>query len=288
MSDGSDAPWYERWNLPAEFPVRIGLGYMAGFGLHWHELIEVVYVNTGSVRVIVEGAVHEAAARDIILINSGLIHGFERSAQSNETMVLQFGPELFGELLPDLRDSSRGISAFARRGVISPGNEIHRSVEAPLLAIQKEYLRKVDGYRLAISARLHDIATELLRAPESEESPPQPVRRRTRNDSLERVFAWVAENFTEPIRLDDAANVAALSRYYFSRYFREQTGQSFRSYVRRVRVSRAERLLIESELPIAAVADESGFASVKTFNRVFRSVTGCSPSEYRSTSIVLS
>ena len=67
----------------------------------------------------------------------------------------------------------------------------------------------------------------------------------------------------------------------FSRAFRRATGRTFASYVNGVRVGAACRLLIESELPIAAVAAESGSRSLANFNRRFRELRATTPRAYR-------
>lgn len=284
------APWYERWSLDPAFPFRLGTGEMRGFTAHWHELVEIVYVAHGSLAITVDGERHTVSGRDIIIINSGQIHGFERTESDNELVIVQFGLDIFGQATTDLRDGDSGRSIFARSTVVEPGTEpLHELLEACIIEISDEHRAARPGSRLAIRARLSDIALAIMRnvsAPTP--GSPSATRRRTRHETLERVFEFVSHRFTEPITLDDAAQVASLSRYYFSRFFREQTGQPFQRYVLRVRVAHAERLLAESDLPVTEIAFQSGFGSPKTFNRVFRQLVGCSPTEYRSASVVLS
>lgn len=284
------APWYERWNLDPAFPFRLGTGEMRGFTAHWHELVEIVYVAHGSLVITVDGERHTVSRRDIIIINSGRIHGFERTDADNELVIVQFGLDIFEQATTELRDGASGRSVFGRCTKIESGvGSLHESIERSIEEIVAEHRGTRPGSRLAIRARLSDIALAIMRGvPAPVPGPRSATRRRTRHETLERVFEFVSHRFTEPITLDDAAQVASLSRYYFSRFFREQTGQPFQRYVLRVRVAHAERLLAESDLPVTEIAFQSGFGSPKTFNRVFRQLVGCSPTEYRSASVVLS
>lgn len=289
LADAWTPPWYERWNLDPAFPIRFGRGFMRGFTPHWHELVEIVYVVSGEVRISVDGETRTASQRDIVIISSGRIHGFERTNSENELMMVQFGLDVFEQSMSELRESTSGRSVFASRTFVSRAEpELHESLESSILEIGREQRGGQTGTRLAIRARLMDLALTLLRNP-----PPHDAvetddrRRRSRNETLSRVFEFVSARFAEPVTLDDAAEAAHLSRYYFSRFFREQTGLTFHRYLSRIRVGRAERLLVQSQMPVTDIALNSGFSNLKTFNRVFRQLTGCSPTEYRSASIVL-
>jgi transcriptional regulator GlxA family with amidase domain len=135
---------------------------------------------------------------------------------------------------------------------------------------------------LAVKARLYDLALLLLRSVPARQLPEgELMKRKQRNELLERIFSFVHDNFAKPLDLDDAADAANLSKFYFSRFFKEQTGQTFHAYLSRIRVSHAEELLAGSDLPVTEIAYVSGFASLKTFNRLFRTYTGTSPSSYR-------
>ena len=56
---------------------------------------------------------------------------------------------------------------------------------------------------------------------------------------------------------------------------------TFSSYVQLLRLNQAAWLLTQTQLPVAEVAVKSGFASIKTFHRVFKYQYGMAPGEYR-------
>jgi AraC-like DNA-binding protein len=69
--------------------------------------------------------------------------------------------------------------------------------------------------------------------------------------------------------------------YHFTRFFKDTTGMTFWQYLNNYKVSKAVNLLINTSDSISEIAFNSGFNSIKTFNRVFKQVKGCSPSEFR-------
>jgi transcriptional regulator GlxA family with amidase domain len=83
------------------------------------------------------------------------------------------------------------------------------------------------------------------------------------------------------IALTDVARHVGLSADHFSRLFRCALGIPFGEYVNRCRVEHAQRILAGSSRRVAEVAYACGFESVPHFNRVFRRVTGTSPTRFR-------
>ncbi len=96
-----------------------------------------------------------------------------------------------------------------------------------------------------------------------------------------RAKAYVEEHLAEGVDLERASRALHMSTFYFCRMFRKTTGLTFTDYLGRVRVERAKTLLLDRHRQVSEVAFEVGFGSLSHFNRVFRKVTGSSPTEYR-------
>lgn len=103
-------------------------------------------------------------------------------------------------------------------------------------------------------------------------------QRMGRNARLKRVFAAVSRHLERTITLDDAAEIACLSRTYFSAYFRRHTGIGFHYWIEGLRISWAARQLLETDQSINQVAFRAGFRDVRTFQRAFKRHTGKCPS----------
>jgi AraC family transcriptional regulator len=97
---------------------------------------------------------------------------------------------------------------------------------------------------------------------------------------IRRVQEFVEIHVGDALCLDDLAEVAGLSRYHFSRVFREEVGQTPWTFVRRTRVRRAKELLADGGAP-ADVAFETGFADQSHLTRVLREIDGRTPGEIR-------
>jgi len=97
---------------------------------------------------------------------------------------------------------------------------------------------------------------------------------------IRRVQDFVEVHVGEALCLDDLADVAGLSRYHFSRIFREEVGQTPWAFVRHARVRRAKALLAEGRPP-AEAAHEAGFFDQSHLTRVLRALDGRTPGEVR-------
>lgn len=93
---------------------------------------------------------------------------------------------------------------------------------------------------------------------------------------------YVRTCYDEDISLEHLAQQAELSKYHFARLFLKETGTTPMKYVAKIRMEAAVRLLRETTLPVAEIADRVGFASGNYFGKVFQYFAGMTPSQFRS------
>lgn len=102
----------------------------------------------------------------------------------------------------------------------------------------------------------------------------------SKSDTQDKVQAYIFNNFNKEISLNKAAEVAHMNASAFSRFFKRVNRKTFSKYVTEIRIGYACKLLIENKLNIAAICYESGFNNLSNFNRQFKLVMNCTPSEY--------
>jgi AraC family transcriptional regulator len=101
--------------------------------------------------------------------------------------------------------------------------------------------------------------------------------------TLAMVVSYIEEHPHESIVLDKLAGIANVSRFHFARMFKLSTGVSPMMYVEQNRIRKAQALIREKQLSLAAIAAEVGFADQSHFTRRFRLHVGCTPSNYAMT-----
>jgi AraC family transcriptional regulator len=97
---------------------------------------------------------------------------------------------------------------------------------------------------------------------------------------LRRVLEFIEAHMHTDVRLEQLAAEAELSPFHFARLFRETTGITPHQYVLERRIERAKLLLRLKQMPIAEIAQQSGFSSATNFVRSFRSRVGVTPGEW--------
>jgi AraC-like DNA-binding protein/ligand-binding sensor protein len=98
---------------------------------------------------------------------------------------------------------------------------------------------------------------------------------------ISRARTFIAEHHAEEISLTEVARAVNMSAFYFCKSFRKATGLTYTDYLARVRVEKVKELLLDVNKRVSEAAYEAGFQSLSQFNRVFRRVSGESPSTYR-------
>lgn len=104
--------------------------------------------------------------------------------------------------------------------------------------------------------------------------------RHTLQDRVRMVINLMNTHINEPIDLDACAALCCVSRERFNHMFKEQTGFPPLLYINMVRIQRAKELLTDSGLTVSECAQTLGFSDVNYFSRLFRKLTGVSPSKY--------
>lgn len=93
---------------------------------------------------------------------------------------------------------------------------------------------------------------------------------------------YIRANAHRPIRVDDVAKAVAVSRRVLERRFHKVLQVTVGEQIARSHIERAKRLLIETDMPVPAVAEASGFGSPEYLSTVFRKTVGLTPFKYRS------
>ncbi|MBQ1311269.1 MAG: response regulator [Blautia sp.] len=92
---------------------------------------------------------------------------------------------------------------------------------------------------------------------------------------------FIAENYSREISLDDVSRYVDISPYYFSKLFKQESGQNFIEYLTELRIGHARELLNNQGLSIKEICSLCGYSDPNYFSRIFKKYEGMTPSEYR-------
>lgn len=102
------------------------------------------------------------------------------------------------------------------------------------------------------------------------------------NNSVSKAVAFIDKNLKEELTLGMISDYVHLSKFHFSRIFRETTGMSPFRYITECRITKAKNLLAYTEESIFNIAEEVGFNTSSNFCNLFQKYEGISPSAFRA------
>ncbi len=156
--------------------------------------------------------------------------------------------------------------------------------------LREEILRKERASRLYIDSLLTMLSIHILREYSSLGENAGTRGRRVARGGLapgtwRLIRDYVQEHLAEALTLQELAGIAGLSASHFLRAFRETVGQPPHRYVRELRVERAEQMIAESDLPLKAIAQVTGFASASHLISTMRKLRSVTPGAIRRAKI---
>lgn len=280
--------YLEITHMEKEFPFRAFLndGLTITYP-HFHKEIEIIHTKSGKVNIGVGQDLIELAEGETYLFSSGVPHYFLTSPDS-ERYVFQFDLLMFDEVNlrqagePTLFDLFENGEPLSRNWPAS----FAKKITELLMALYQTQEAAPIGARFRMEALLHLFVAECYQflPPKKEETAitqPAAVKYQETLDQLNLVFDLIENHYQDSLTLEDAANAVGFSSYYFTRFFKKNTGQTFSQFLTDYRVNQAKCILAAEKIPMVEVAEKAGFASVKTFHHVFKENVGVSPLKYQ-------
>ena len=97
-------------------------------------------------------------------------------------------------------------------------------------------------------------------------------------DSYQKLLQYINYNYAD-VNFENSARLLNYTPQHFSKIFKEVSGMTFTDYLNQVRIEKAVSLIQTSDLTVVAVAEKCGFNNIRSFNRIFKKITGKTPTE---------
>ena len=258
------------------------------FPVHWHEEIEIIYVEEGKLHVKIGEQDMDGEAGDLFFVNPRELHLMSSPDGKVKYYTLLFPiefisfqslDELEANLLAPIRSNQLMLpqqltdAALKKRvreivvKLIEDNRKIHH-LDIREIGLSSHHLQ-TRIYLLQILQMLYE-AGALTKAETAGNS-----------DMQKELLGYIQNHYTEKITLSMLAEEFHLSEKYVSRYFVEHFYLPFSNYVVHLRLTHAKQLLETTEESITEIALQSGFSNVSYFIRAFKNAYDKSPLKYR-------
>jgi AraC-like DNA-binding protein len=281
-----DFSQYENYGFDRVSAINLSTGYKErSYQAHWHPYGEIVLVGPGKTNVfMVNQHTYELVEGDFLLVWPMEMHGII-DADREKSLVIQFSNAFMNSLF----DLQRIMHFYRNLHVLCIN--AHPQLVAGLTAIanrMKEiYLAAGPDRELRCCILLMEF---MLTLDEHREEFVPEIRTGESfryTDTVMRRIVMVTDYIKNNLTADDLsqgamAQMAGISKDYFSRIFRSVTGMNYSKWLNTVRMEKAAELLADRDMTLTEIAMNAGFQSISSFNRVFRAEKGMSPGEYRA------
>lgn len=100
-------------------------------------------------------------------------------------------------------------------------------------------------------------------------------------DLMHKTLQYLYAHYAERITMEEMARRVYLSPAYFSRVFKQETGETFNNCLNRIRIEKSKELLLHQNLRLTDIAQLTGFEDQSYYTKVFRRITGVPPLKFR-------
>lgn len=252
------------WPVPLDHPPRV---LLAGRGVHGALPVEryhlpdlwCLHLYSYSASLRLDGHPLPIRPGHVSLVPPGTAMEYRYQGPSTHLFAhFQLDASPMPRPIPAMQDLGNDFEQAAaplRRAVERPTPETGR-LEAAVWSLL---------WRLVDIAEAHNPATDPAEHP-----------------AVSRARAWIEQHLAAPIRVADLAERCEISHNHLNRLFHQRTGVSVLAYIHHRRLALARHLLMQTTLPIKAVAARIGMSDLQQFNKYIRRSLGAAPRRLRN------
>lgn len=230
------------------------------FAPHLHTHMEMGYVLGGNSSITVDDKTYELKPHDFFIVFPNQIHSYKSSENLNCCLII-FPPnllpeymELFSLYVPEVPIAENNVDLDRLFDILrnkeGRGDEFIRGILLAICSCAFEKMKMLKQNRYNI-------------------------------DAMKSVLIYIEEHFTEPVDIGEVSKALHISRSHISHIFRDKLDTTFMKYITEKRLDFACELLKKGEMNVTDAAYNSGFGSIRTFNRAFTEHKGISPGKYK-------
>lgn len=253
-------------------------------GSHRHNHMEILYNIDGVADVLIHGKKYELKKGDAVIVNPKLVHKVICNTNTATVYSIRFLPDILypiGETVTQLRYQIALWQKKLDNDPFIPSEELtENGIDSIITEIIDNFRSQDYAYEVIIHAKITNLFGLMLRkycaVTTAHDGPTA-----TLMAAFEKAISTAKSNLFE-YNTADAARDTNMSYSYFCNNFKKAYGESFSSYLEKMRLHEAEHLLLTPEKSITEIAVETGFSSASHFIKKFKLAYGLTPYAYRT------
>ena len=250
-----------------------------------HNFWEMVYVDKGKVQIKCDDEEIVLGQGEIVFHRPNEFHSIRALDSAPDYFVasfvcnspaMQYFEKYHTMLDKTLKSFISSVIKEAERTYIIPKNDPN------LKKLVKKSDAPIGGEQL-IKTYLEQLLIFLIRSiTKKGETNVFPTKESMENHLVKEIKALLENSSDGNLRVSDICESLGYSKSYLSRLFREQTGETIANYSVRVKIDKSKQMIRDGRLNFAQISDKLSFDNPQYFSRVFKRITGLSPTEFKN------
>lgn len=265
---------FEIANFETFMPLRCMLHQIGHIEPHKHDYFEIDLILSGHCTMTVEDKSYHLGPEDVISVDPHTSH--ELRGSDCVLICVQFEQSPFVQLLPEPQHPH-----FFCNSSVQGNNAAFDTIRTLIARLVKNNADKQQGYELRNCSYIYDFMDVMYNNFRISRTKAQDMQEHRYSVRIAHISRLIREHHTENLSLSQLADMVHLSAPYLSKFFDQQFGMTFLTYLTQVRLDHAVNLLLTTDKIIEDVSAESGFPNSHAFVQAFKREYGVLPSVYR-------
>lgn len=255
-------------------PIRCTIQKVGIIKSHKHDYFEIDMVLSGTCTLVLDNNMYTLSADDVFSVDPHISH--ELRASDCVIVTIQFEQSIYEQSLPNPLHPQFQCNS-RQQGESEAFNALRRIIAQ----IVKNNADQQTGFELRNLSLIYELMDLFYNNFRVKRSTAQDQKNHRYSVRISEITKIIRENYSENLSLSMLAEMVHLSPPYLSKFFDQQFGMTFLSYLTQFRLSRAVHELVNTTKNIEEISADNGFANSHAFVQAFKKEYNVLPSVYR-------
>ena len=243
------------------------------FPLHWHDRVELLRIIKGNLALSCTDHHSTLYPGDVAIISPRMLHSGIAGSEGVVYDVIMFD---FSTLVNQTAPAVKYMQPLCDGKYIFEPLIRNRQITARLDSIVSAHRQQGDSHPLQVIGELYDLVGLLYRHCVIRELAALPIQKH-----FDRTIDYINEHYAENISSASLSQEFGYEESYFCRKFKKQTGLTVMKYIQILRMEKARRLLVDTELSVQDISASCGFSDTAYFTNRFKNLYLTTPTKMR-------
>lgn len=243
---------------------------------HWHNSLEMVYVQEGSITMIFENHKVELLPGEFIIVNQRTIHSI--LSQKNKALVLQIPTSVINKYVPQVELLRFVVDMHATKASDKIKLESIKKIFQDMYIV---YDVQPEGYLLKFKSLLYELLYTLIQSYSYKIVQKDMEKDKKNLDRLTKILHYLKDYHREHISISELAELIGYHPDYLSRFFKKYMGLTIIEYLYAIRINYIYQDLMDTNQSIHEIFENHGCNNYRVAMRLFKERYGCTPKEFR-------